>query len=385
MTFENPFTPIFGGKPDFFFGRKELLARFDRALIVRGSEDRTLFITGARGNGKTALVEQMSQKAVEAGWNAIDLTADNALQSFFRQIQEFDEHSVKTDSTIEVKVLGSGGSLGGLSTTKTSHYDSDDVDVLFRRACEGMKRGVFVSIDEIQKVPLDDVSKICGAFQMASRKGFDVILVVAGLPYSFEPIIQHDGCTYLRRSVHEELGLFTPAEAKEAFLEAFGLIKGLTIGDDALARLISLSSGHPYMVQLLGYHLLEYLNGSVVEKKHVVTVADVETVAPIAMNAFERRALQPLMNSLSSSAQAYLRAMAKTMGDDHVAETSDIAAYLGKTHQQLGVVRQTLIGEGVVVSPGFGRIRFAIPYLRTYLVEEDERHTPLGLLEEWDV
>mgnify|MGYP002627015587 CR=1 FL=1 len=86
--FANPFTPIFGGKPDFFFGRKDILARFDRALVVRGSEDRTLFITGTRGSGKTALVEQLSLRATAAGWDAIDLTADNALQSFFRQIQE---------------------------------------------------------------------------------------------------------------------------------------------------------------------------------------------------------------------------------------------------------------------------------------------------------
>lgn len=47
--FENPFVPVFGGKPDFFFGRKELLNRFTFALVDRGSEDRALFITGNRG------------------------------------------------------------------------------------------------------------------------------------------------------------------------------------------------------------------------------------------------------------------------------------------------------------------------------------------------
>ena len=65
--FENPFVPVFGGKPDFFFGRKELLNRFTFALVDRGSEDRALFITGNRGCGKTALLEQF--------WVCADLCA----------------------------------------------------------------------------------------------------------------------------------------------------------------------------------------------------------------------------------------------------------------------------------------------------------------------
>lgn len=383
--FENPFTPVFGGKPDFFFGRKDVLARFERALAVRGSEDRTLFITGARGSGKTALVEQLSMRASAVGWDVIDLTADNALQSFFRQIQEFDELSSTVNPRIEVSILGSGGSLGELSTTKTTRYDADDVDVLFRRTCEGAKKGFFVSIDEIQKVPLDDVSKICGAFQMTSRKGCDVILVVAGLPYSFEPAIQHDGCTYLRRSVHEKLSLFTPSETQEAFREAFERIDGLSLTERALLLLMRHSSGHPYMMQLLGYHLVEYLNGSTDKKTHSVSAEDVGVVLPLAMQAYERRALRPMLSSLSPRAQSYLRAMAATMKDDHIARTGDVAKQLGKTHQQLASVRQALIDEGVIVPYDYGRVRFAVPYLRAYLAKPDPNLESLALLDEWDV
>ena len=383
--FDNPFTPIFGGKPDFFFGRKETLAQFSRALEVRGSEYRTLFVTGTRGSGKTALVEQLSQLAAAAGWSTIDLTADNTLQSFFRQIQEFDERSSTTDPKVEVKVLGSGGSISGKSVTKTSHYGADDVAVLFRRACENAKRGFFVSIDEIQKVPLNDVSTICGAFQMASRKGLDVALVVAGLPCSFEPVIQHDGCTYLRRSVHEELELFTPDETREAFRDAFARIGGIQANDEIVDTLSRLSSGHPYMMQLLGFHLIEYLNGSTSKKNYTVSKKDVETVDPIAMEAYERRALRPLVESLGATAQSYLRAMTQVMDDTHVASTSDIAKFLDKTHSQLATTRKALIGEGIIVAYGHGRVRFAIPYLRTYLSKPAAAHNPLPLLDEWDV
>ena len=61
--FNNPFSPIFGGKPGIFFGRKEILKLFDHAMTDPGSEDRAMFITGPCGSGKTALLEQLSIRA----------------------------------------------------------------------------------------------------------------------------------------------------------------------------------------------------------------------------------------------------------------------------------------------------------------------------------
>ena len=61
--FSNPFSPIFGGKPGVFFGREQILKLFDHAMIDLGSDDRALFITGTRGSGKTALLEQLSIRA----------------------------------------------------------------------------------------------------------------------------------------------------------------------------------------------------------------------------------------------------------------------------------------------------------------------------------
>ena len=115
--------------------------------------------------------------------------AENALQSLFRQRSRFDEVTTSTDPKIEVKVLGSGGSLSGRKTRKTTHYTIDDLDTLLLAACEKSQHGVFVTVDEVQKVPLDDMSRICGAVQMASRKGREVMLAVAGLPGAHRSII----------------------------------------------------------------------------------------------------------------------------------------------------------------------------------------------------
>ena len=139
------------------------------------------------------------------------------------------------------------------------------------------------------------------------------------------------------------------------------------------------------MMQLLGYHLVEYINGLVEITTHVVTTEDVDVVLPLALEAYERRALRPMMSVLAPSAQSYLRAMAATAGENHIARTGDIAKYLGKTHQQLTSTRKMLVDEGIIVACGHGQVRFAVPYLRAYMSKPDPTLESLALLEEWDV
>ncbi len=82
--FANPFSPVFGGKPDVFFGRKGILTRFEAAMLDKGSEDRALFITGNRGSGKTALLEQLSAQAGRARRKVLDASAENAVGSLLK-------------------------------------------------------------------------------------------------------------------------------------------------------------------------------------------------------------------------------------------------------------------------------------------------------------
>lgn len=383
--FSNPFTPIFGGKPGFFFGRKPLIERFGRGLDVRGSEDRALFVTGTRGCGKTTLVEHLSQCARDKGWKTVDVNAENALNSLFRQLVHTDTQSTTIEPQASINILGSGASVGGSGTTRTAHYTVDDLDTLMLAACARTPKGLFVSIDEIQKVPLDDVSRICGAFQMASRKGHDVVLVIAGLPVAYDRIIHHDGCTYMRRCVHEELGLFTREEVSSALVEAFAGVKNLSIDSDALDRLVSLSSGHPYMTQLLGYYSVEYADQHAQRGKYRLTLPDVETIYPVVLSTYERRSLQPLLDAMSEGELAYLRAVASVMDEMHVAKTGDIAQAMGKSPQQAAPYRQSLLDEGVILSVKRGFVRFNVPYLRGYVLKAPIGSPQIDLAQEWDV
>ena len=381
--FSNPFTPSFGGKPDFFFGRKEILARFDEALESRGSASRTLFITGNRGCGKTALLEQLSRKAADRGWRTIDITSENALGALARNLVRHSEATKTVSPEASVNVLGFGGSFSGFSSSRTTTFEKEDIGILVLEACQEAKDGLFVSIDEVQKVDLDELSAICSAFQMASRKGHDVVFVIAGLPYAYDDIVQHEGCTYMRRSVHERLSVFTHVEAREAFSEAFERIEGLSVENDALSCLVEASFGHPYFIQLAGYRLVQLANERAKGDTYTLSASDVRECLPDVVASYELRSLAPIVNALSPAERQYLSAMAHSLNENRVALSSQVAKAVGKTVQQASPVRQKLLREGIIVSIAHGELMFNIPYLGNYLIETQRENPEPKLAQEW--
>ncbi len=369
--FSNPFSPIFGGKPDVFFGRERILTMFDYAMVDVGSDDRALFITGTRGSGKTALLEQLSIRAEAKKRRVIDLGPEDTISQLIYALTGYDEVTKTISPNASVSVLGVGAGLSGGSVSKTEHIGKKNLQALLLEACSKCKNGILVTVDEIQKVPIDDLSTLCNAFQMASRKGYDIMLAVAGLPYIYSDVIKHEGCTYLRRASHEELGLFTWEEASESFDKVFLKINGLSVSREIVDMLNQASYGHPYIMQLLGYHLVLRANECSSGKKYSVTNDDAKVAIDNALFAYEQRALKPLLDEITDGEVTYLKMMSDCLDKDRLADTSDIARGLGVTQSKLSRQRSKLINYGIIASPERGKVMFCIPYLSDY-VKKDE-------------
>lgn len=343
------------------------MKRFYLAMIDQGSDDRVMFFTGTRGCGKTALLEQLSMKAAEKKRLVIDLGPEDTIKQLVYELNGFDEITNTVSPQANVTVFGIGGGISAGSVSKTKRIEKEHLQSLLLEACRKARNGILITVDEIQKVPVEDVSSLCNAFQMASRKGQDIMLAVAGLPYTHRRITRHEGCTYLRRASHEELGLFTWKETDIAFSEIFSGIKGITIDADFIDRLNHASYGHPYLMQLLGYHLIVQVNERNPGNTHDVTESELDEAIKNALLAFEQRALKPLIEELPDSDKKYLAAMSAILGDDRLAGTSDIARKLGVSQNKLSKVRAHLIDNGIIAAPEHGKVMFCIPYLADYV------------------
>ena len=380
----NPFSPVFGGKPKLFFGRKHVLRRFERALRDEGSEDRALFVTGTRGSGKTALIEQLSLRAKKRGWLVIDLGPEETVRTLARRLAGHDEETRTVDPQLSVSILGSHGSVGGMSTARTTRVERGDLDLLLIEACSKADEGVMVTVDEIQKLSEGDVSAISNAFQMASRKGMNAILVVAGLPFSHDEVIRYEGCTFMRRAVHEKLSLLDRGEVIVAFDGTMSRV-GIELDEMCLQKLVRASYGHPYMIQLLGYHLVDVINHKEGKGSRLVDLDDVQLAVERARDAYSSRALRPMVAELRSSDVAYLVAMAQCLDEQRIARSSDVARVLGKDVKQASPARARLLRSGLVLAPRRGQLMFAVPYLAIYVLEMPEESSEVERVRAWGV
>ena len=224
MAGSNPFNPSFGGKPQYFFGRRRELDIVSGALENPNSPYRALFFTGNRGCGKTALLERLSGLASEAGWLCVDVHSANASESIVRKLVGA---STKTTERVAEPAIGFAGTsvkAGSLRTTMTTSYDALDLSEVLLQASGSLKHhdGVFITVDEIQKIPEADMENLCAAVQMSMRKGMPVSLMLAGLPESKELVSAYKGCTFMKRVSDVRLDSLLVSETYDAFCQLMG-------------------------------------------------------------------------------------------------------------------------------------------------------------------
>lgn len=241
----NPFSPSFGGKPQYFFGRRRELDIVSEALANPNSPYRTLFFTGNRGCGKTALLERLSMLATDAKWLSVDVHSANASESIVRKL--VGASSRTTERVVEPSVGFAGASLkaGSLRTSVTTRFDALDLSDVLLETCGSLKHheGVFITVDEIQKIPEADMENLCAAVQMSMRKGMSVALMLAGLPESKELVSAYKGCTFMRRVTDVRLDSLLISETYDAFRHLMRLVPSIETTEGAIDELARYSQG----------------------------------------------------------------------------------------------------------------------------------------------
>ncbi len=366
----NPFTPAFGGKPSHFFGRTEELSLMRSSLREDNSPHRAVFLTGTRGCGKTTLLERLSAIAGHYGWRCIDVHSAHASEAIVRQLVRASTHTEECS----LSPSGAGFSLGSTSVSDTRTYDELDLSELLLAACKAMPsgKGIFISVDEAQKIPEDDMENLCAAYQMSLRKGMATVLVLAGLPGSKEAISSYAGCTFMQRAPEVKLSSLLVRETYEAFERMLADAAGCTHGPEVVTALSEASKGHPYLMQLLGYYLVEReaeQGGGKAVELHAETVG---RVLPIAFQDYRSNVLEPSLARLGDGTIRYLEALGSLLDDQRRASTSAIARTLGKTEQQCSPYRQRLIDRRIIVASGWGYVSYGLPYLDWYFEQARE-------------
>jgi Cdc6-like AAA superfamily ATPase len=361
-TMNNPFKPSFGDLPPELVGRNKIVRNVERALKGEISDpSRFVLLTGARGSGKTVMLGEISEIALQNGFITVNLTASKNLTiDLFDILQRRADH-ILTKKHRKIKSIN-------LSKFGITYADETGVNIGFRARLEQMIEeinnkgaGVLFTIDEIYKTA-PGLEELSTTFQHFKQEGRNVAVMLAGLPKNVSSILSEDNdiknLTFLRRAEREYLGDLDITDIAQSYRDI--LVPHYKIDDSLITKMAEATQGYAFLIQLVGYYVIAESDGK------SITESTVDSGITIAKERLAHLVFESSLLDLSQKDREILNAIAELGVDD--IETADIRKKLNITAQYLQTYKKRLIESGVIEEAGYGKVKIALPYLREYLL-----------------
>src|SRR5680860_231598 len=363
----NPFHPSFGVSPPLLVGRDSMIDDFVEALEDGpGSSGRATLYTGARGSGKTVMLNMIEDRAKERGWLVISETASPGFvdritrQQLPQILRDFDPAAVRRRMTGVTAPL----SIGAVSWDSVEAHVAEaglrnQVELLTDLLAEH-ETGLLITLDEIHQNQITELRDLATTIQHAFREGRDLAFAGAGLASAVTDVVNDEVLTFLRRADRHTLVSVTSGDVERAIREPIEA-SGRTIGAAALQVMVEGTNGYPFLIQLVGAQTWR-LHPATPE----ISVEDARRGVSNALRRLGALVHEPALAGASDIDKSFLLAMAK---DDRPSKMSDIQQRMGVDVNYASQYRLRLIAAELIQSPRRGYVDFALPYLREYLRE----------------
>lgn len=367
----NPFKPTAGKTPPVLVGRDADIEEFSIALDDGvGAPARLMYVTGARGVGKTVMLNALGDVARERGWTVVDETAEPGFTDRIIGALETKQRRLASVKLPSASLSGAFG-VSQASVNLGEVELQDNTRSLTLRKAVGdkldhineKKHGVLVTLDEVQPESMPEMRSLATAVQHLIRENRNIAFVFAGLPSMVEEVINDDILTFLRRAERDHLGSVKLDDIREAFAKTIAE-GGKSASSEVLDVLTEATNGYPYMIQLVGYYAWQAAEKG--DDPSVISLQEAQAGVRKATVMLGSMVHGPAFDGLPQMARSYLLAMSQ---DDGPSATADIAQRLGRSMQFANVYRTKLIKEDLIESTEYGRVDFKIPYMREYLRE----------------
>ena len=200
----NPFTPTFGITPPLLVGRDGEIAAVRRALEAGpGDPARAVLLTGPSGTGKTVLLNALEDAAAQAGWAVISETVQPDLVRTLTRTTLPALRGTLGHEKRKVTITGASAIVLGVGGSITRQVrERHEVEPSVRQELEEFAaaqaergKGVFITLDEVHRTELSQLTSLFHAVQHCFRQGLPVALVAAGLPSSVSELLSESVLT----------------------------------------------------------------------------------------------------------------------------------------------------------------------------------------------
>ena len=219
--------------------------------------------------------------------------------------------------------------------------------------------GLLLTVDEIHRNQLAELREVATTLQHAFREGRDVAFVGAGLGSSVSDVVNDSVLTFLRRADRHHLGRVPRDDVERGFRVPIEE-SGRQVEPAALATWSTPSTA-----------TRSCCNSSVrgcggcIPSSTEISIADARAGVELARDRLGTLVHEPALSSASEIDRSFLLAMALDAGPVRMA---DIADRLGVNANYASQYRRRLLAAELIEPVGTGKVDFALPYLREYLL-----------------
>lgn len=357
------FQPTFGNRPEQLIGRDGVIEQFMEGLTEPvGSRNRCTLFLGQRGMGKTALLLELGDRASKAGYVVARVTAHEGMpQAIIEQFQLNGSQYFKDDkrklSGVTAGVLGFSFGLTFSEAAERQYGFRSKMSLLCDKLAEKDK-GALILVDEVRTSAA--MREVAAAYQELVGDRKNIAIAMAGLPHAVSSVLNDSVLTFLNRATKVELGTISINLIRAYYERSFKSV-GINVADEILDRAALSTRGFPYLMQLIGYYVIQYT-----PEKGTVTDTIMDKAEKAALRDMEDNVFKPIMAPLSDNDRVFLKALARCGG---TVTTAKLQAMLGKKGPAIQPYRKRLIEAGVIEAPRRGELVFAVPYLSEYLLK----------------
>ena len=363
----NPFHPTFGVSPPLLVGRDELIEEFREALEDGpGSAARATIYTGARGAGKTVMLNAIEDVAKSNGWLVISETASPGFldrithEHLPRLLRSIDPEAVQRRLIGLTAPLNAGAVTWTTTETHVAQLGLRSQLELLTDLLAEHETGLLITLDEIHRNQIGELRDLAVAIQHGFRENREIAFVGVGLEAAVTELLADRGATFLRRAERHKLGRVDNSDVARALKDPI-VDAGRLIGEAALEVMVAGTRGYPFLIQLVGAQAWRLH-----PQEPEINLADAEDGVARASRRMGSLVHAPALAEASAIDKSFLVAMAR---DDGASKMADIQERLEVDVNYISQYRLRLLSAELIVAPRRGYVDFAIPYLREYLRE----------------
>ncbi|MDO4487753.1 MAG: ATP-binding protein [Eubacteriales bacterium] len=346
---KNPYTLQFALIPPRYVGRAALAEEIVRDLVKDVPTFRCHFISGVRGSGKTVLMTDVSRRMeAQKDWISVDIAnpESDIVESLARALYKKTElKSLFLNAKIDLSVLGLGISV---EKSDTVAVDVEDAADIMLSALKKKGKKVLVTIDEVTYC--QGIAAFSHIMSNYARKGYDIYVLMTGLPENIREIKNNKSLTFLYRAKDNELKPLNKAGIVNDYSATFGITA------DIANEMAELTKGYAFAFQALGY-----LYWKALSENEKALPKDILGEFDYYLSEFS---YEKIWSKATNKEKDILVAMAEKGGEAVNTELRDMC---GMNASAFSVYRDRLIRKGLVNGEKRGYLSFTLPRFCEYI------------------